>query len=349
MTVAIYARYSSETQRPQSIEDQIRNCTNYARQHNLDIRPELVFADGAMSGHLQNRPGLAALFKAIEDGRVRTVIIDDASRIFRRMACFTNLLEELKFRGVELISVGDGVSSSDENATLNFGIRGIFAQVFLDDLAKKTHRGQMGQALNGSFLGSPPFGYQRPVPCGQQFIDSKGRVRAEKFKLIPDPQEAEVVREIFRLFNDGKSANLIAKTLNQRGVLTKSKQRGAWSAGTISGILQNEKYVGVQIWNKTKSVRVPKSDKKQAVVRPENEWVRFFEPEMRIVDDETWATAQQRWKEWETFRRCGRLKGYDLCVHFKKCEVAEAAVYRNYRGSAEAFARPQQWKVCAYV
>ena len=297
MTVAIYARYSSENQRPQSIDDQIRNCRAYAARSNLVVSEELIFRDEAISGSLQGRSGLAALHQAIDNGLVRIVLIDDSSRIFRNNAGFINFIEELRYKDVAMVSVSEGISTTDENATLNFGVRGIFAQVFLEDLAKKTHRGQLGQALKGSYMGGRPYGYKKPVPCGKTFLDSKGRTRAESFKLVPDPEQAEIVRLIFKLFVEGKSVNAIARHLNGSNIPTRSKLRGGWSTGTISGILQNEKYIGKQVWNKTKSVKVPKSDKKRAVPRPESEWAVSHDPGMRIIDDATWEAACKRWAE----------------------------------------------------
>jgi site-specific DNA recombinase len=297
MSVAIYARYSSENQRPQSIQDQLRNCFNYANKRNLTVAPEHIYTDEAISGALVTRPGLDKLTKAVEEGHVKKVLVDDLSRLFRDNTAFANLMAQFKYSGVEVISVSDGISSLDDSATLNFGMRGVINEMYLEDLARKTHRGQAGQASKGSFMGSPPYGYRRPIPVGDSWIDSKGRTRADKFKLPVDPEEAEVVREIFKLFVEGKSANAIANHLNQKGVSTRNNLKGGWSNGTIAGILQNEKYVGKLIWNKTKSVKNPKTGRKVAVARPVEEWIVNEDPDIRIIDDGTWNVAQQRWKE----------------------------------------------------
>ncbi len=297
MSVAVYAGYSSENQRPQSIEDQLRNCFAYADRRNITVSREHIYRDEAVSGALVTRPGLDSLTKAVEQGRVKTVLVDDLSRLFRDNTAFANLMADFKFHGVEVISVSDGISSLDDSATLSFGMRGVINEMYLEDLARKTHRGQAGQASKGSFMGSPPFGYKRPIPVGDSWIDNKGRTRAEKFKLPIDPEQAEVVREIFKLFIEGKSANAIANHLNQKGVPTRNKLKGGWNNGTIAGILQNEKYIGKQIWNKTKSVKNPKTGRKVSTARPVEEWIVTEDPDIRIIDDETWNAAQQRWKE----------------------------------------------------
>ena len=63
MRAAVYARYSSDNQREQSIEDQVRVCKNYASQHGIQILSEHIYADEARSGSVRNREGLDGLLK----------------------------------------------------------------------------------------------------------------------------------------------------------------------------------------------------------------------------------------------------------------------------------------------
>ena len=72
MQAAIYARYSSENQRPESIEDQISSCRRVAKDRHYIVEQAHVFTDAAASGAREDRPGLAALRVAAIDGVPRT-------------------------------------------------------------------------------------------------------------------------------------------------------------------------------------------------------------------------------------------------------------------------------------
>ena len=83
MRVAIYARYSSENQSEKSIDDQVRVCKNYIKEHGMTIDEKHIYVDEAISGSVINRPGLQALEKAIENKEVDAVAVDDLSRLSR--------------------------------------------------------------------------------------------------------------------------------------------------------------------------------------------------------------------------------------------------------------------------
>ena len=72
-------------------------------------------------------------------------MVDDLSRLARDNYLMLSVLADLHFEGVRVVSVADGVDSGDEDSTLAIQIRGIFNELQLQDLKKKTLRGQMGQ------------------------------------------------------------------------------------------------------------------------------------------------------------------------------------------------------------
>ena len=145
MRAAIYARYSSENQRPESIEDQVAACRRLAVQRGFTILEEHIYADQAQSGARKDRPGLATLLTAGQQRAFEIVLVDDLSRLARDNYLMLSLLAELHFAGVHVVSVADGLDSHDQDATLGIQIRGIFNELQLQDLKKKTLRGQIGQ------------------------------------------------------------------------------------------------------------------------------------------------------------------------------------------------------------
>ena len=172
MKAAIYARYSSENQKEQSIEDQVRVCKEHALKNNLRVLEDHIYFDEATSGSIRKRPGLEALKQAAEDKLFDAVLIDDSSRLSRDNQYFNTLLCLFQFWGIDLISVGDGLNTQEEHAKVAYQFRGIFNELYLSDLKKKTHRGQVGQVLRGFIAGSVGYGY-RSVPVGEAKYDKK--------------------------------------------------------------------------------------------------------------------------------------------------------------------------------
>jgi len=81
MRAAVYARFSSENQREQSIEDQVRVCREFAKRDGITILDEHVYFDEAQSGAIRARPGLEALKRAAEEKQFEAVLVDDSSRL----------------------------------------------------------------------------------------------------------------------------------------------------------------------------------------------------------------------------------------------------------------------------
>lgn len=143
MRAAIYARYSSESQRPESIADQIKACRRLAAERASTILDDHIYFDEAKSGARRDRLGLSALIAAGQEDEFDVVLVDDLSRLVRDNNLMLSVIAELHFEGVRVVSVADGLDSEDEEATLGIQIRGIFDELQLRDLRKKTLRGQI--------------------------------------------------------------------------------------------------------------------------------------------------------------------------------------------------------------
>ena len=99
MAAAIYARYSSENQRPESIDDQISACRKLAKLRSLTISDDHIYADQAQSGARSDRPALAALMAAARAGEFDVVLVDDLSRLARDNHLMLSIIAELPLRG----------------------------------------------------------------------------------------------------------------------------------------------------------------------------------------------------------------------------------------------------------
>ncbi len=296
MPAAIYARYSSENQRPESIEDQISACRKLAKQRSLTISDDHIYADQAQSGARSDRPSLAALMSAAHANEFDVVLVDDLSRLARDNHLMLSIIAELHFDGIRIISVADGLDSDDEESTLAIQVRGIFNELQLRDLKKKTLRGQIGQKERGFFVGEKTFGY-RSVPIGEMRMDKKGRPRPDGYKMEIEPKEAAIIVRISTSYAEGISLTQIVKTLNEESVPGSIRSSKGWSPATISRILDNEKYAGRWIWNRTESRRDPRTGRRRRFEKPESEWIVHEDEQLRIIPKPLWEAVRQRRKE----------------------------------------------------
>ena len=296
MTAAVYARYSSENQRPESIEDQISACRKLAKERGLAISDSHIYADQAQSGARSDRPGLKSLLAAGPSHEFDVVLVDDLSRLARDNHLMLSIIAELSFEGIRVVSVADGLDSNDEEATLAIQVRGIFNELQLRDLKKKTLRGQIGQKERGFFVGEHTFGYTS-VPAGEMRMDKKGRPRPDGYKMEINPVEAAVVLRIFSLYAGGEPLTRIVCILNEEGVAAPVRAAKGWSPATIGRILDNEKYNARWIWNKTETRRDPKTGRRRQFEKPESEWHVTEDEALRIVPESLWDKVRTRREE----------------------------------------------------
>jgi site-specific DNA recombinase len=292
MRAAIYARYSSENQRPESIEDQVSACRRLAAEQGLTALEDHIYTDQAQSGARSDREGLNALVEAARADQFEVVVVDDLSRLARDNYLMLSVIAELHFEGVRVVSVADGLDSGDEDSTLAIQIRGIFNELQLQDLKKKTLRGQMGQKQRGFSVGERTFGY-RSVPVGEIRMDKKGRPRPEGYRMEIEPREAATVLRIFEAYAHGMSLTKVVRVLNEEGVPGRFRTSKGWSPSTVSRILDNQKYQGRWIWNKKGTRRDPRTGRRRQYIKPESEWVIHEDGSLRIVPPGLWDEVRE--------------------------------------------------------
>ncbi len=171
-------------------------------------------------------------------------------------------------------------------------IRGIFNELQLRDLRKKTLRGQIGQKQRGFSVGERTYGY-RSVPVGEMRIDKRGQPRPDGYRMEINPAEAAVVLRIFQQYSEGASLPGIVRSLNDDRVPGRVRATQGWSPATVSRILDNEKYVGRWVWNKTENRRDPRSGRKRQFDKPESEWILQENDELRIVPSDLWQKVRE--------------------------------------------------------
>lgn len=281
----IYARYSTTLQSEASIEDQVRICRERAEREGWAIAG--VHTDYAISGGVRDRPGLNALLEAVAAGAGDVVLAESIDRISRDQEDIAGIFKRVAYAGARIVTLSEG-----DVGELHIGLKGTMSALFRKDLADKTRRGQTGRVLAGFAPGGRAYGYRRVARFDERGDPIHG------LREI-DPAEAGVVRRIFAEFVDGRSPREIARRLNSEGVPGPSG--GRWSASSINGdrvrgngILQNDLYRGLLVFNRTRRSYDPETRKKRIRVRPREEWTIRPAPELRIVDDALWEAVSAR-------------------------------------------------------
>lgn len=285
MRTAAYCRFSSDAQREASIRDQLRNIEDYCKRTGWPL--PALYQDQALSGSRNDRPGYMAMLAAAEIGAFDVLLVDDLSRLSRDHIQTAQTIRRLKFGGIRVIGVSDGTDTARDGYKLETGLRGLMSEFYLDDLAKKTHRGLMGQALDGYSAGGLPYGYRST-------FDGTGHRREI------DETEAQWVRYIFERYVAGASTRQIADELNTQHI--PSPRGGTWAHSCMYpdakgvGMLGNPIYNGRQVWNRTAWIKDPVTGRRRRTMRPISEWIIVDSPELKIIDDDLWAACEARAK-----------------------------------------------------
>ncbi len=284
MRAAVYARYSSDLQSEVSINDQIRLCKERAVRDSMTVAD--VFTDYAISGgSLSNRPGMLSLMEAAKRREFDVVIAEALDRISRDQEDIAAIYKRLSHADVRIITLSEG-----EINELHVGLKGTMNALFLKDLAIKTRRGQRGRVEAGKIPGGNSYGYT----IVRRILDN-GSVSTGEREI--DPDQAAIIRRMFKEYADGIAPRQIARRLNAEGV--PSPRGGQWNASTINGsrqrrngILNNELYLGRINYNRQQFVKDPETGKRVSRPNPKHEWIKKEVPHLRIIDDETWEAVQ---------------------------------------------------------
>lgn len=286
MKAALYARFSTDKQKESSIEDQHRLGRKRCEAEGWG--EPLTFADTETSGStpVNLRPGGKLLLTSALAGEFEVLVLEGLDRLSRDSVEAEQTVRKLERRGVRIIGLADGYDSRGSGAKMIRGMRGIINEMYLDDLRAKTHRGLSGQFARGYHAGGMSYGY-RSVADGEN---------GHHLEIVEE--QAEWVRKIFVWYAGGWGVARIAARLNEMGVRT--ARGGTWAASAIhgredrgTGILNNELYRGVYVWNRAQFVKDPDTGRRQRVDRPAHEVLRREEPGLRIVSEELWEMSRR--------------------------------------------------------
>ena len=224
MTAVIYARYSSDNQREESIEGQIRECTAYAEKNGITVVKHYI--DRALSAKTDNRPDFQQMIKDSEKRLFDIVLVWKLDRFARNRYDSAHYEYQLERNHVKLVSATEPISDSPAGIMVKSMLTGM-AEYYSAELSEKVVRGMTENVLKGKYNGGT-------IPIGF-------KVDEEKFFQI-DPLKAPFVVEAFQRYNDGATMKELMNWLNDSGVTTNRNQKFTYNS--VQTLLTNKRYIG---------------------------------------------------------------------------------------------------------
>ena len=224
MKAVIYARYSSDSQREESIEGQIRECTAFAEKNGITILRHYI--DRAYSAKTDNRPDFQEMIQDSGRKLFDMVIVWKLDRFARNRYDSARYKAQLKRNGVKVVSATEVISEGAEGIILESVLEG-YAEYYSADLSEKVIRGRKENALKCKFNGGTlPIGY---------VIDEE-----QHFQI--DPLTAPFVLDVFKKYDKGATMKELRDWLNENGI--RNKLGKPLNFNSIQHMLGNRRYIG---------------------------------------------------------------------------------------------------------
>ena len=224
MTGVIYARYSSDNQREESIEGQLRECKEFAEKNDITILG--TYIDRALSAKKDNRPDFQRMIKDSEKNMFDVVLVWKLDRFARNRYDSAHYKSILKRNGVKVISATEIISQGAEGILLESLLEG-YAEYYSAELSEKVIRGMKENALKCKYNGGT-------LPIGYVIDENK------YFRI--DTLVAPIVLDAFKRYDEGYKMKEIVDYLKLKGVHT--KKNGEISINSLTRMLHNRKYIG---------------------------------------------------------------------------------------------------------
>jgi site-specific DNA recombinase len=224
----IYARYSSHSQKEESIEQQVEECQGFAEREGLSVIE--IYSDKAITGRKETRAAYQRMIRDAERHKFGVIIAYKSNRIGRNMLNALQFEERMDRHGVRILYVREEFGNTPAG---RFAFRSMLNlnQFYSENMSEDITRGMRDNAVNCKVNnGRLPFGYCKGADG--------------KYSIVPE--EAEIIRAIYTKFLDGEQFVDIANELNSRGIRT--RMGTTWGKSSFASILTNERYIGIYSW-----------------------------------------------------------------------------------------------------
>ena len=238
--VCAYCRVSTDLKEQEtSFESQIEYYTDYISKRNDWVLVDIYADDGISGTSTKKRTEFLRMIDDCMAGKIDMIICKSISRFARNTEDCLHFVRKLKDKGIPVFFETENINT--------LGTGGELLLTILSGLAQDSSRNQSDVTR---------WGILRKFESGRVLVNTKRFLGYDKNKdgeLIINEKEAEIVRRVFREYLEGKSYNAILKGLMKDGIKTVTGNTKWWDS-TISGMLENEKYCGDVLLQKTITV-----------------------------------------------------------------------------------------------
>ena len=237
---AIYTRKSTTMgleQEFNSLDAQRDACLAYIERQQGWTLVDTRYDDGGFTGANIDRPAFQRLMADVEAGKVDVIVVYKVDRLSRSLLDFVKVMERLTAAGASFVSITQNFTTADAMGRLTMNMLISFAEFEREMISERTRDKIAGARRKGKWTGGPvPFGYS---------VKDK--------KLLVNDAEAHVVREAFALLLAHRQMAVVARELNERGLLPRVSRRGRkggplWSKDSIARVLRSPLYAGLMMY-----------------------------------------------------------------------------------------------------
>lgn len=284
--VAAYARVSTGREEQQtSFKSQMEYYTRLILS-NPDWEMVGVYADEGISGRsMKKRAKFREMIKDALDGKIDMILVKSVSRFARNVLDSLTIIEQLREKRIPVVFEKEKLNSLQDDKRTNFMLTmyASIAQEESDSLSDSVNWGIQRRNEQGFVRKAKTYGYD---VLNHEYVINK--------------EQAEVVRLIFELYLSGLSFRLISEELKRRNIKSPSGL-DRWDESTIEGMLQNEKYIGDALLQKTivrpwvQKKRAASADSQQYYVEDDHE---------PIISDEMFERVKREMEYRRSLRSC---------------------------------------------
>ncbi len=237
LKVAAYCRVSTDQEEQESsYEAQIGYYTEKINS-NSEWQMAGIFADEGITGtQTKKRPEFLKMIRLCRQGKIDMILTKSLSRFARNTVDSLKYIRDLKALGIAVIFEKENINTLETDTEMMLTIMSCFAQAESESISKNVSWGIRQSFKNGNV----PMQYARLLGYRKGDYD--------KPEIVPE--EAEIVKGIYRLYLDGMSLNMIVDRLNEKGLTTKGSN-SPYRKEVVQRILTNEKYTGDALLQKT--------------------------------------------------------------------------------------------------
>ena len=293
LNVAAYCRVSTDA------EDQLNSYkaqVSYYTEHiskNPKWRFVDIYADEGITGTMASkRDDFMRMIKDCEKGKIDLILTKSVSRFARNVVDSLSYIRKLKVMNIGIFFEEQNINSLEEESETYLGIYSVMAQSESENISSNVKWGITKRMQNGTYA------------CRFNFLGYRKDKGDSEPRIIPE--EAEIVRHIFKMYIEGASIDQIKQYLENNNIKT-IQGKDVWKKSVIRHMLQNEKYVGDVLYQKT--FRTDCISKQTKVNRGEKAKYLVSNNHPAIIDRETFKAVQV-----EMVRRSNKRKTSDFAI-----------------------------------